>query len=120
MRPSFATSRFLLAILAAGALALGCPDITRMGKNYGHVELIKEGMHYEQVLSKIGEPEQVIRGKGLRINWQELVYPGGSVFLYRLRVQKVLPRSMLKTVPEDEEKPLGIPFKDPDIFQKKK
>jgi len=109
----------LLAMALSLAAGMGCDDLalSRYSHNYGKVELVKVGMSQHEVVRKIGEPERVIRGEGLRINWLEMVYPGGSVFLYRMEVQKVITRSPITPMPEEKKWDDLKPFKDRNIFE---
>ncbi len=95
----------------------GCMDLSRFSHNYGRVDLIKPGMSVTEVINKIGQPKKVIRGEGLQINWREMVYPKGSVFLYRLQVQKVLERSELTSVPDEDDPMMAAPYRSENIFE---
>ncbi len=103
----------MLLCLLAGH---GCKDMATCGVNYGKVELIREGMDFMSVVRKIGKPQLIIPGEGLRINWKELVYPRGSVFLYRMRVQKVIRRTYDKVKPKQDDDML-TPYRERNIFE---
>ena len=112
------TSRMTVVVLAlAFCAATGCPDLSKYNTNYGKVHLVKPGMSYADILNKIGKPLRVIRGKGLRINWQELVYERGSIFLYRLRVQKVIERAEGAPLPEEDPEDMLKPWEERNIFE---
>jgi hypothetical protein len=86
---------FCLLVFCAFA---GC-QMDSFNPNKGKVDKVQKDWTLAKVIKTIGDPEYVILGKGIKTGSEELVYPTGSVFLYRLIVVEVLERD------EDDPKP---------------
>ncbi|MBN2712960.1 MAG: hypothetical protein JXR97_11110 [Planctomycetes bacterium] len=84
-----------VALLAAAILSSsGCYN-TGAWKN-GEPENVKTahvGWTVNQVAVKVGKPIDMIEYNGLRLGWEEWVYPTGSIFFYRLVVKDIVSRS---------------------------
>ena len=106
-----------LAGILLAALAPGCNR--PMGNNWldgepKDVLQARSGWTANDVLTKIGKPLYVIERRGVRTGWVEMVYPTGSIFVYRLEVKYVLSRSEGTPLPERPQRLVHNPFMSPE------
>ena len=91
------------------ALSTACtPD--SLTRKRGDVSKVREGFGLNQVMNAIGKPDYIIEGQGLRLGWEEWVYPSGSVFFYRMQVKNVLKRSPGTPPPPKPKSPWDVPL----------